>query len=83
MILKEIRKRSGLKVSKIALELGVSREHYYQLEKGNTKLTKDKIEVLSKLFNVSKKEIRDGVKMEEVFELEKKIYELLLKSKKQ
>lgn len=62
MLLKEIRKRSGLKVSKIALELGVSREHYYQLEKGNTKLTKDKIEVLSKLFNVSKKEIRDGVK---------------------
>lgn len=83
MILKEIRKRSGLKVSKIALELGVSREHYYQLEKGNTKLTKDKIEVLSKLFNVSKKEIRDGVKNGRSFWIRKKDIWIIIKVKKQ
>lgn len=61
MDLKKLRKESGLKVNKIAEVLGVSREHYYQLENGNTKLTNDKIEKLSKLFNVSYQYIKESI----------------------
>lgn len=59
MNLKEIRKESGLKVKKIAEVLGISRSHYYQLENGNTKLSDDKIEKLSKLFHVSYQYVKE------------------------
>lgn len=50
--LKQIRKESGIKVVKIAEMLGITRRHYYDLEKGSTPFTNDKIQKLARVFGV-------------------------------
>ena len=52
MELKQIRKDSGLKVVKIAEVLDITRHHYYDLEKGSTPFSNDKIQKLARLFGV-------------------------------
>lgn len=62
--LKQIRKDSGIKVKKIAEKLGISREHYYNLEKGITPFDLDRLNVLSKLFEVDIVELSDSIREE-------------------
>lgn len=62
--LKQIRKDSGIKVKKIAEKLGISREHYYNLEKGITPFDLEKLSVLSKLFEVDIVELSNLIKEE-------------------
>lgn len=51
--LKHTRQQSGLKVKKIAECLEVSRTHYYNLEKGITKIDSSKMKKLATLFGMS------------------------------
>lgn len=51
-MLKQTRQRSGLKVAKIAKELGVSRAQYYNYENGKTAIKKDKLHILSIIFKM-------------------------------
>lgn len=62
--LKQIRKDSGIKVKKIAEKLSISREHYYNLEKGITPFDLEKLNVLSKLFEVDIVELSNLIKEE-------------------
>ena len=57
MTLKEMRIESGLKAKKVAEVLNISRRQLIYLEKKKYKLSDDKIEKLSKLYN--KKKIRN------------------------
>lgn len=57
MTLKELRLKSGLKVQKIAEQLGVSRSQVYFLETAKSKPDKLKIEKLSSLYECSVAEI--------------------------
>ena len=57
MTLKQIRLKSGLKVNKIAEELGMTRFGYYNIEIGKTKPTIEQLDVLSKLFKTEILEI--------------------------
>lgn len=56
--LRQARINSGLKVKKIASELKITRAHYYNLERGITKITDDKAEILAKLLNIPKSEVK-------------------------
>lgn len=56
--LRQARINSGLKVKKIASELKITRSHYYNLERGITKITDDKAEILAKLLNIPKSEVK-------------------------
>ena len=60
--LKQIRKDSGIKVKKIAEKLNISREHYYNLEKGITPFDLKKLEKLSKLFGIDIVELSNLIK---------------------
>ncbi len=62
--LKQIRKDSGIKVKKIAEKLSISREHYYNLEKGITPFDLEKLNILSKLFEVDIVELSNLIKEE-------------------
>lgn len=62
--LKQIRKDSGIKVKKIAEKLSISREHYYNLEKGITPFDLEKLNILSKLFEVDIVELSNSIKEE-------------------
>ncbi|AQW26504.1 helix-turn-helix transcriptional regulator [Clostridium perfringens] len=57
MMLREIRKKSGIKANKIAEELGISRTQLYNLENGINRLSDDKIVKLSKIYNLPKAKI--------------------------
>ena len=62
MTLKEMRIESGLKAKKVAEVLNISRRQLIYLEKKKYKLSDDKIEKLSKLYNKKKSEIRKAAK---------------------
>ena len=62
MTLKEMRLESGLKANKIAEKLNISRRQLINLEQKKFKLSEDKIETLSKLYGMSKDEIRKAGK---------------------
>lgn len=62
--LKQVRKDSGIKVKKIAEKLGISREHYYNLEKGNTAFDLEKLNILSKIFEMDIVELSNLIKEE-------------------
>ena len=62
MTLKEMRIESGLKAKKVAEVLNISRRQLIYLEKKKYKLSDDKIEKLSKLYNKKKSEIRQAAK---------------------
>ena len=62
MTLKEMRIESGLKANKVAEVLNISRRQLIYLEKNRYKLSDDKIEKLSKLYNKKKSEIRKAAK---------------------
>ena len=62
MTLKEMRIESGLKAKKVAEVLNISRRQLIYLEKKRYKLSDDKIEKLSKLYNKKKSEIRKAAK---------------------
>lgn len=62
MTLKEMRLESGLKANKIAEKLNISRRQLINLEQKKFKLSEDKIETLSKLYGMSKEEIRKAGK---------------------
>lgn len=62
--LKQIRKDSGIKVKKIAEKLNISREHYYNLEKGITPFDLKKLNTLSKLFEMDIVELSNLIKEE-------------------
>lgn len=51
MTLKQLRQKSGLKQYKIAEHLGISRVQYGNIEKGKSRISSEKIEKLSGLFN--------------------------------
>ncbi|WP_414632000.1 helix-turn-helix domain-containing protein [Clostridium sp. UBA1056] len=57
MDMKQLRKLSGLKTSKVCEELGISRTQLYNLENKVCKMDKLKIEKLSFLYRVTKEEI--------------------------
>ena len=62
MTLREMRIESGLKAKKVAEVLNISRRQLIYLEKKRYKLSDDKIEKLSKLYNKKKSEIRKAAK---------------------
>ncbi|ASN68326.1 hypothetical protein 10S11_64 [uncultured Caudovirales phage] len=61
MNIKQLRKQSGLKTSKICAELDISRSQLYNLEKNINKMDKLKIEKLSLLYGVTQEEIRKAL----------------------
>lgn len=62
MTLKEMRLESGLKANKIAEKLNISRRQLINLEQKKSKLSEDKIEILAKLYDKKKSEIRKAGK---------------------
>lgn len=52
MNLKQLRKETGIMQYKVAEMLGISRQHYRNIENGKANLTSDKIEKLSEKFSV-------------------------------
>ena len=62
MTLKEMRLESGLKANKIAEKLNISRRQLINLEQKKFKLSEDKVEVLAKLYEKDKEEIRKAAK---------------------
>lgn len=62
MNLREVRKNSGIKAEKIAEELEISRTQLYNLENGIYKFSDDKIEKLSKIYNLSEAKLRVIIK---------------------
>ncbi|MDB1932952.1 MULTISPECIES: helix-turn-helix transcriptional regulator [Clostridium] len=62
MTLKEMRLESGLKANKIAEKLNISRRQLVNLEQKKFKLSEDKVEILSKLYEKDKEEIRKAGK---------------------
>lgn len=62
MTLKEMRLESGLKANKIAEKLNISRRQLINLEQKKFKLSEDKVEILSKLYDKSKDDIRKAGK---------------------
>lgn len=67
MKLKQMREKSGLRTSKVAEELGITRVQLYNLEKGKYKLGKLKREKLSVLYGVTELEIMKAEE-ESIFE---------------
>ncbi|MGG7058751.1 helix-turn-helix domain-containing protein [Clostridium tertium] len=53
MDIKEIRKNKGLKQSFVASELGITRQWFAKLERGEKPLSKLQKEKLSQIYNVS------------------------------
>lgn len=62
MTLKEMRLESGLKANKIAEKLNISRRQLINLEQKKFNLSEDKVEILSKLYEKDKEEIRKAAK---------------------
>ena len=62
MTLKEMRLESGIKANKIAEKLNISRRQLINLEQKKFKLSEDKVEILSKLYDKSKEDIRKAGK---------------------
>lgn len=62
MTLKEMRLESGLKANKIAEKLNISRRQLINLEQKKFKLSEDKVEILAKLYEKDKEEIRKAAK---------------------
>ena len=62
MTLREMRLESGLKANKIAEKLNISRRQLINLEQKKFKLSEDKVEVLAKLYEKDKEEIRKAAK---------------------
>ncbi|MGG7213789.1 helix-turn-helix domain-containing protein [Clostridium nigeriense] len=62
MTLKEMRLESGLKANKIAEKLNISRRQLINLEQKIFKLSEDKVEILAKLYEKDKEEIRKAAK---------------------
>lgn len=62
MTLKEMRLESGLKANKIAEKLNISRRQLINLEQKKFKLSDDKVEILAKLYEKDKEEIRKAAK---------------------
>jgi transcriptional regulator with XRE-family HTH domain len=58
LTLSELRAKSGLKVQKIAEQLGVSRSNLYFIETAKTRPDKLKIEKLALIYNCSEEEIK-------------------------
>lgn len=58
LTLAELREKSGLKVQKIAEQLGISRSNLYFIETAKTKPDKLKIEKLALIYNCSEEEIK-------------------------
>jgi putative transcriptional regulator len=58
MTLKELRLESGLKVKKIAEQLGISRSQMYFIETARSKPDKLKIEKLASIYKLSEDEIK-------------------------
>ena len=53
----KLRKEKNIKVVDLAAALGISRKHYYDLEKGDRRLNKDHLEKLTDLFNCTADEL--------------------------
>lgn len=62
MTLKEMRLESGLKANKVAEKLNISRRQLINLEQKIFKLSEDKVEILAKLYEKDKEEIRRAAK---------------------
>ena len=62
MGLEKMRKESGMKAYKIAEMLGISRVQFRNLERGDYKISDDKIEKLSKLYEKPIDEIKEVIK---------------------
>lgn len=62
MTLKEMRLESGLKANKVAEKLNISRRQLINLEQKIFKLSEDKVEILAKLYEKDKSEIRKAAK---------------------
>jgi len=61
MNIRQLRKQSGLKTSKICQELDISKSQLYNLEKKVCKMDKLKVEKLSFLYGVTDEEIRKAL----------------------
>jgi transcriptional regulator with XRE-family HTH domain len=53
----KLRKANNVKAVDLATQLGISRKHYYDLEKGARRLNIDHINRLAKIYNVSTDEV--------------------------
>lgn len=53
----KLRKEKNVRVVDLAAALGISRKHYYDLEKGDRRLNKDHIEKLTDIFNCTADEL--------------------------
>ena len=62
MTLKEMRLESGFKANKIAEKLNISRRQLINLEQKKFRLSEDKVEILAKLYERDKSEIREAAK---------------------
>lgn len=62
MNLKQMRIESGLKASKVADELGISRVQLYNLENGKNNIDSKKISIFSKIYNKTELEISKAIK---------------------
>lgn len=58
MNLKELRKQSGLKAYKIAEQLNISRVQLNNIEKGMTKISEEKVFILSRIYRADEDTIR-------------------------
>jgi len=61
MTLKELRQDSGLKALKVAQELGISRNHLYNLESGKTSIDKLKKEKLCEVYRTDMETIENAI----------------------
>lgn len=58
MTLRDLRINSGIKVNKVAEELGISKMQVFNIEKGKTKkLDEFKVKKLAELYRVSESEV--------------------------
>lgn len=69
--LKDVRKKSGLKVQKIAEDLGVSRKTYYNKENGYSSFEVEDLIILSKLFNLEITELVQVIRGSKVGRIDK------------
>lgn len=62
MTLRDMRVDKGLSSSYMAKNLSISQRQFNRLEAGETKLTKERIKIMSKIYRVKMSEITEVIK---------------------